>query len=289
MACGGGEVNGDGVDGLNGLADTIGAVDASIELRMHGDAQAAHVFERAIRTGQMHVQVSLTGADGVVEHVPIGSVRVLPEHGPTPRMPAKSRTDEVSPKAAVWSTAPTATALDERAAVASTDGESSALQTAQPPLAPDEPPVHRAVIWLSSRLPNAEQVMRMAVVSLDGIPGSQVEGISALYLASGLRDPDATVAVLQLSTMLTAPELDQALSTIALGHEHGIAISVVQFDDALSDSDESVRSAAVLEPWCAMNPDACVAGDPIAYRLALADDADRVGLLSDNWIIGETS
>ena len=156
-------------------------------------------------------------------------------------------------------------------------------------------PVHRMVIWLGSRMPNAQQILRMAVVSLDALPGNQVDGISALYLASGTNSPDepdgpdTTVAVLQLSTRLTAPDLDRALATIALGHEHGVTMRIVQVDGEPRQNAEPIRTAAVLAPWLSMDPDARMGSDPISYRLAQAPDADRVGLLSDNWIIGDVS
>ena len=260
----------------------IGGIEASLELRVDGDASAAHTIERAIRTGQAQLAVSFTTADAQAVTVRIGSVSVRPSDGSMPRTAAKPwmpATGEFGGLAELGQGVP----------VSSSDAMPSARGTVQPPTMPDETPVHHAVIWLSSRLPNAEQMMRMAVVSIDALPGSQIEGISALYCVSGLREPDSTVAVLQLSTILTAPELARACDTIAHGHEHGIAMSVVQFAGETGEEDQPVHSAAVLAPWWAMNPDASVAGDPIAYCLALADDADRVGLLSDNWIIGETS
>ena len=45
-----------------------------------------------------------------------------------------------------------------------------------------EPASKRAVISLDSPATDAEQQFRMAIVTLDGIPGNQVEGISPLYM-----------------------------------------------------------------------------------------------------------
>ena len=276
----------------DGEVDQIGGAVVDIRLRV-SDAQAADRLQSAFRDGQMQLEVMLTSADSTALRLPVAGVSVRSNQGPTTLVAVTTQDGSAALTAPVSQPEPMpepiADAMPQSVAVQTQ--ARAAYSTSVPVPTPDDTPAtaHTAVIWLSCRLPNAEQVMRMAVVSLDGIPGSQVEGISALYLASGLSEPDTTVAVLQLSTMLTEPELEQALSTISLGHEHGIAMTVVQFDDQTGAGDEFARSAAVLAPWCAMNPDACVAGDPIAYRLALADDADRVGLLSDNWIIGETS
>ena len=46
--------------------------------------------------------------------------------------------------------------------------------------------------------------------------------------------------------------------------------------------------ASVLAPWMDMDPQARLGGDPVSYLLAMAPDADRVGLLSDTWIVGST-
>ena len=45
------------------------------------------------------------------------------------------------------------------------------------------------------------------------------------------------------------------------------------------------RSAAVLAPWFDMDPDAAYDGTPVSFLLAMAPDAGRVGLLSDNWVL----
>ena len=37
-----------------------------------------------------------------------------------------------------------------------------------------------------------------------------------------------------------------------------------------------------------MDPQARLGGDPVSYLLAMAPDVDRVGLLSDTWIVGST-
>lgn len=67
------------------------------------------------------------------------------------------------------------------------------------------PASRRAVISLDSPATDAEQQFRMAIVTLDGIPGNQVEGISPLYHVSQLDGlPDKMAAVIQISTRMGA-------------------------------------------------------------------------------------
>lgn len=46
------------------------------------------------------------------------------------------------------------------------------------------------------------------------------------------------------------------------------------------------KRAAVLAPWMDMDPNATLGGDPVSFLLATAQDAGRVGMLSDGWIFG---
>ena len=77
------------------------------------------------------------------------------------------------------------------------------------------PASRRAVISLDSPATDAEQQFRMAIVTLDGIPGNQVEGISPLYHVSQLDGlPDKMAAVIQISTRMGAHDLIEALSNV---------------------------------------------------------------------------
>ncbi|MBW3080502.1 2-amino-4-hydroxy-6-hydroxymethyldihydropteridine diphosphokinase [Bifidobacterium saguinibicoloris] len=158
----------------------------------------------------------------------------------------------------------------------------------------------RAVISMDSTRTDAERLFREAIVAIDGIPGNQVEGISPLYHVSNLDGPDAMAAVIQVETKLGARELIGALDAI----EHGRAgaepgdgaraldLDLIDMDGVTCDEPDcrvpwptAREHASVLAPWMDMDPEARLGGDPVSFLLAMAPDAGRVGLLSDNWII----
>ena len=151
----------------------------------------------------------------------------------------------------------------------------------------------RAVVSLDSTLPEAETLFRSAIVSLDAIPGNQVEGISPLYHVSNFDGPDAMAAVVQLHTRLDARSLIGALGTIEAAHADQIDLDLVDMEGVSSDEPNcrvpwpsAAQRAQVLAPWFDMDPDARLGGDPVSFLLAMAPDAGRVGVLSDDWILG---
>lgn len=151
----------------------------------------------------------------------------------------------------------------------------------------------RAVVSLDSTLPEAETLFRSAIVSLDAIPGNQVEGISPLYHVSNFDGPDAMAAVVQLHTRLDARSLIGALGTIEEAHADQIDLDLVDMEGVVSDEPDcrvpwpsAAQRAQVLAPWFDMDPDARLGGDPVSFLLAMAPDAGRVGVLSDDWILG---
>ncbi len=151
----------------------------------------------------------------------------------------------------------------------------------------------RAVVSLDSTLPEAETLFRSAIVSLDAIPGNQVEGISPLYHVSNFDGPDAMAAVVQLHTRLDARSLIGALGTIEEAHADQIDLDLVDMEGVSSNEPDcrvpwpsAARRAQVLAPWFDMDPDARLGGDPVSFLLAMAPDAGRVGILSDDWILG---
>ena len=150
-----------------------------------------------------------------------------------------------------------------------------------------------AVISLESTKPDAETLFREAIVAIDGIPGNQVEGISPLYHLSNFDGPDAMSAVIQIVTKLGAADLIDALGTIETAHGKAVDLDLVDMDGVRCDDPDCCvpwpsarRRAAVLAPWLDMDPNAALGGDPVAFLLAQAEDAGRVGLLSDAWILG---
>lgn len=151
----------------------------------------------------------------------------------------------------------------------------------------------RAVVSLDSTLPEAETLFRSAIVSLDAIPGNQVEGISPLYHVSNFDGPDAMAAVVQLHTRLDARSLIGALGTIEAAHADQIDLDLVDMEGVSSNEPNcrvpwpsAAQRAQVLAPWFDMDPDARLGGDPVSFLLAMAPDAGRVGVLSDDWILG---
>lgn len=154
---------------------------------------------------------------------------------------------------------------------------------------------HRAIISMDSTMPNAERLFRTAIATVDAVTGNQVEGISPLYHVSHFDGPDAMSAVIQIVTAMQPRELIAMLQGVEHVHEDAIDLDVVDFEDVTSDDAEcripwpSAREhASVLAPWMDMDPEARLGGDPVSFLLAMAPDAGQVGMLSDNWIIGET-
>lgn len=151
----------------------------------------------------------------------------------------------------------------------------------------------RAVVSLDSTLPEAETLFRSAIVSLDAIPGNEIEGISPLYHVSNFDGPDAMAAVVQLHTRFDARSLIGALGTIEAAHADQLDLDLVDMEGITSDEPDcrvpwpsAARRAQVLAPWFDMDPDARLGGDPVSFLLAMAPDAGRVGVLSDDWILG---
>lgn len=151
----------------------------------------------------------------------------------------------------------------------------------------------RAVVSLDSTLPEAETLFRSAIVSLDAIPGNEIEGISPLYHVSNFDGPDAMAAVVQLHTRLDARSLIGALGTIEEAHADQIDLDLVDMEGVSSNEPDcrvpwpsAAQRAQVLAPWFDMDPDARLGGDPVSFLLAMAPDAGRVGILSDDWILG---
>ena len=169
--------------------------------------------------------------------------------------------------------------------------KAAALASAQP-----EPASKRAVISLDSPATDAEQQFRMAIVTLDGIPGNQVEGISPLYHVSQLDGlPDKMAAVIQISTRMGAHDLIEALGNVEASIGEDLDLDLIDMEGVECDEPDckvpwptARNHAAVLAPWLDMDPDARLGKDPVSFLLAMAPDAAQVGLLTDNWIIGGT-
>lgn len=161
------------------------------------------------------------------------------------------------------------------------------------PIAVEPEPVSRkAIVSMDSTSHDAEKIFREIIVSLDSVPGNQVQGISPLYHVSHFDGPDAMSAVVQIETKLPAADLIAVLGSIEAAHDLAVDLDLVDMEGVTSDEPNcsvpwpSARShASVLAPWLDMDPDAVLGGDPVSFLLAMAPDAGQVGLLSDNWVM----
>ena len=158
------------------------------------------------------------------------------------------------------------------------------------------PASRRAVISLDSVSTDAEHQFRQAIVAIDALPGNQVEGISPLYHVSQVDDyPDKMAAVMQISTRMDARELIGALESVSSSISDDLDLDLVDMEGVVRTEPDCMvpwpsarEHAAVLAPWFDMDPDAKLGRDPVAFLLAMAPDAAQVGMLTDNWIIGDT-
>lgn len=162
--------------------------------------------------------------------------------------------------------------------------------------ASESAPVSRkAIISLDSTSQDAERLFRETIVSIDSVPGNQVQGISPLYHVSHFDGPDAMSAVIQIETKLPPADLIAVLGSIESVHDLAVDLDLVDMEGVTSDEPNcsipwpSARNhASVLAPWLDMDPNATLGGDPVAFLLAMAPDAGQVGLLSDNWILSNS-
>jgi 7,8-dihydro-6-hydroxymethylpterin-pyrophosphokinase len=173
----------------------------------------------------------------------------------------------------------------------------------------------RAIIAMSSKTADAEKRFRSAIVSIDAVPGNQVEGISPLYRVMGIDSSDASAAVIQVTTKLKPQVIVSLLDSLSASHEGAVALRLVDIEgesvDSAADIAQASQSGAqdvskaaantielplidaktqaeILAPWLDMDPDARLDGDPVSYLLAMAPDTARVGKVDDRWILGET-
>ena len=172
----------------------------------------------------------------------------------------------------------------------------SADDSATESLLGPEVKIHTAIVSMDSTSTNAETLFRTAIVALEGMPGNQVEGISPLYHVAHFEGPDAMSAVVQLTTRMDARAFIAMLGSVESSLPEKVDLDLVDMPGVVCDEPDcrvpwpsARRHASVLAPWMDMDSDATLAGDPVSYLLALAPDAERVGLLSDTWIVGSTS
>ncbi|KFI46977.1 7,8-dihydro-6-hydroxymethylpterin-pyrophosphokinase [Bifidobacterium bohemicum] len=196
-------------------------------------------------------------------------------------------------------------ALDNRTTVA--------VNQAIDPASASTSVARRAIVAMRSKALDADRRFRSVIVSLDAVPGNQVEGISPLYQVMGVDESDSMSAVVAVTARCDPAALASVLDSLERVHEGMVRLRLVDFEgEAVSGGagqvsvEESAESAStdaanpvmpleqvrqdavILAPWLDMDPDARLGGDPVSYLLAMAPDVARVGRLSDRWIVGDT-
>lgn len=125
---------------------------------------------------------------------------------------------------------------------------------------------------------------------------TQLDGVSALYQVSSDRGEEYSAIIVVSSTMVE-DDLARKIKEMQISQEQNLRLRILGtrqygFDSSNTktmDSDrlDSPLNAAQLEPWMQIEPDASIDGEPLAYKLAFAPDAARVGIYSERWIMGE--
>ena len=117
---------------------------------------------------------------------------------------------------------------------------------------------------------------------------TQLDGVSALYQVSSDKGEEYSAIIVVSSTMVEddlALKIKEMRLRILGTRQYGSDSSNTKTMD--SDRLDSQLNAAQLEPWMQIEPDASIDGEPLAYKLAFAPDAARVGIYSERWIMGE--
>lgn len=151
----------------------------------------------------------------------------------------------------------------------------------------------KAIVSMESTEQDAESMFREAVVTLDGVPGLEITGISPLYSVTNFNGPDAFTAVVTVSSRIGAKALLSTLETIEAAHGDRLDLDIVDYEGVTSDDPSltipwpsAMQRAAVLAPLLDLDEDAHIGKEPVSFLLAMANDAPRVGALTDKWILG---
>lgn len=183
------------------------------------------------------------------------------------------------------------TGVDADVTIVNEDGTAVNPSDSAVPAAPAVP--RKAIISMESTEPDAESMFREAVVTLDGVPGLEITGISPLYSVTNFNGPDAFTAVVTVSSRIGAKALLSTLETIEAAHGDRLDLDIVDYEGVTSDDPSltipwpsAMQRAAVLAPLLDLDEDAHIGKEPVSFLLAMANDAPRVGALTDKWILG---
>ncbi|RFT29729.1 dihydroneopterin aldolase, partial [Gardnerella vaginalis] len=122
---------------------------------------------------------------------------------------------------------------------------------------------------------------------------TQLDGVSALYQVSSDKGEEYSAIIVVSSTMVE-DDLALKIKEMQISQEQNLRLRILGTRQYGSDSSNtktmdsdrlgSQLNAAQLEPWMQIEPDASIDGEPLAYKLAFAPDAARVGIYSERWI-----
>ena len=140
--------------------------------------------------------------------------------------------------------------------------------------------VHHAIIAMGGNQGDVTATLRDAVRCIDGLPSTQVTGVSPLYRTDAWGMPEGTAefrnAVVSVDTRLSAAELLAGLQRIEASHgrvrtdhwtSRTLDLDIIDFDGQESaDPDLTLphprawQRAFVLVPWAALDPEADLPG-----------------------------
>lgn len=166
--------------------------------------------------------------------------------------------------------------------------------------------IHQAVVAMECDDENSKQAMYVALASLDGVPGSQVVGISPLYASvhPGAGRGPSLCAVVLVQTPLGPRDLYRTLTMVestCRGGDSGsedsgpLALNVVDYE-GMEVNEDGLRlplagastRASILVPWAALDADAVLVGPDggsVAELSRRAPDVGCLHLLSEDWIL----
>lgn len=168
--------------------------------------------------------------------------------------------------------------------------------------------VHRAILSLGGNLGDVASAMRQAIVSLDGIAGNQIMGISPLYRTTpwGMEAdaPDFLNCVIELETLMEAHALLDTIHLIEAAHgrtrkvhwgSRPLDIDIIDFDgEVRADPTLTLphprawQRAFVLAPLADLEPDFVLPGEhggPVSKLLDACPDKDAVTCEGAEWIL----
>lgn len=102
----------------------------------------------------------------------------------------------------------------------------------------------RAIIAMRSKTSDAAKRFRSAIVSLDAVPGNQVEGISPLYHVMGVDSSDASAAVIQLTTKLKPQAIISLLDSLSASHEGAVTLRLIDVEGETMNAQNTAQNAA---------------------------------------------